>query len=79
MFIKKKNVRQQLTQLKELERLHTLLDAFGRGMRLKSSCWKPIVAHTLHKTGYIARFLSPDWYGIILGLYILLNFLKQEI
>lgn len=66
-------------QSKELERLRTLLEAFGWGMRLKSSCWKPIAAHTLHKTGYIASFLSPDRYSIILGFYILLNFLKQEI
>lgn len=62
-----------------MERLHTLLEGFGWGMRLNSSCWKPIAAHTLHKAGYIARFLPPDWHGIILGLYILLNFLKKEI
>lgn len=75
----KKSARQHLTQLIKLERLHTLLEAFGWGMRLKSSCWKPIGAHALHKTRYISRFLLPEWYGIILGLYILLNLLKQEI
>jgi len=66
-------------QLKELYTVHTLLEAFGRWMRLNSSCWKPIGANTLHKACYIARFLPSEWQGIILGLYILLNFLKQEI